>query len=334
MTTSPATVQDVARLAGVSAMTVSRVLNDRKGRFTEDTRARVLQAAQKLNYQHNRAARAMRLNQTFCVSLTVDGSTQSSFLRDPGELSIGTILPAIMYALEQRGYTLTLTPPQITPGQPSTNLLVDATIYFPTTRNLTALADSAGPVRIVIDQPQLDLPSISIDYRAGLIEAVEHLRTRGRSRIAFVGGPRELDVYHNTERYAGYVDGLQACGLPQAPELIFSSDFSFEGGRTVFDEVMQAQPDAIIAATDRSAIGLIRAARARGLSIPTDLAIVGFDDLESAQYVDPPLTTIHNPLMDLGLRVAELTVAAIERTLDPEHRHIRLPTHLVVRESS
>ncbi|WP_380046164.1 LacI family DNA-binding transcriptional regulator [Deinococcus petrolearius] len=333
------TIKDVASQAGVSFKTVSYVLNGGE-KVSDKTRAAVLGAVKALDYHPNHAARAMRLRKAFSVALVGYGNEEKPAYGNLGDPAIAVIVAAMAATAEGNGYTLSLTnfrnaDPRayrrgLTQGQ------FDGGIFIPFADNAGALAPFIDSPLVVIDQPDMPpgVPVVRVDYRSGVRAAVEHLHGRGRRRIGFVGGPRDLNAYHNTERYGGYHDGLAACGLPANPALVVASDYSFEGARSVFGALMAASPDAVVAASDRMAIGILREARGRGLRVPEDLAIVGFDDLESAQFVDPPLTTVHHPLNELGQRSMEMILARIAGTL-PEHaERVVLPTHLVVRDSS
>lgn len=336
---SRATIKDVASQAGVSFKTVSYVLNG-GDKVSDKTRAAVLRAVKALDYQPHRAARAMRLGQAFSVALVAYGIREQPRYGNLADPAIAVIVAALASALEANGYTLSLTNftnadlsayrRGLAQGQ------FDGGIFIPSANNAAALSPFIESPLVVIDQPDLpaSVPVICVDYRSGVRQAVEHLHARGRRRVGFVGGPRDLNAYHNTERYGGYFDGLAACGLPRDPALVVAADYSFESARGVFGALMAASPDAVVAASDRMAVGVLREARAHGLRVPEDLAVVGFDDLEITQYVDPPLTTVHHPLAELGARSAEMILARLAGTLPGDTSRVTLPTHLVVRGSS
>ncbi|WP_216326309.1 LacI family DNA-binding transcriptional regulator [Deinococcus aestuarii] len=336
---SRATIKDVASEAGVSFKTVSYVLNG-GDKVSDKTRAAVLRAVKALDYQPHRAARAMRLGQAFSIALVAYGNEDKPPYGNLADPAVAVIVAAMAATAEANGYSLSLTNftnadlsayrRGLAQGQ------FDGGIFIPFASNAAALSPFVASPLVVIDQPDLPagVPVICVDYRSGVRQAVEHLHSRGRRRIGFVGGPRDLEAYHNTERYGGYFDGLAACGLARDPALVVAADYSFEGARRVFNALMAASPDAVVAASDRMAIGVLREARARGLRVPEDLAVVGFDDLEITQYVDPPLTTVHHPLTELGQRSTEMILARLAGTLPEDAERVTLPTHLVLRGSS
>ncbi|PYE51010.1 LacI family DNA-binding transcriptional regulator [Deinococcus yavapaiensis] len=334
-----ATIKDVAAYAGVSFKTVSYVLNG-GDKVSDKTRNAVLEAVRSLDYQPHRAARAMRTGQAFSIALVGYGQNDIPSYGNLADPAIALIVAAMAATAEARGYTLSLSnftrsdlsayERGLAQGQ------FDGGIFIPFANNPGALEPFLSSPLVVIDQPNLpnDVPVVCVDYRSGVREAVTHLAARGRRRIGFIGGPRDLNAYHNTERYGGYFDGLTTNGLTLDDALVVAADYSFEGARAVARALLTAKPDAIVAASDRMAIGALREAHALGLRVPEDLAIVGFDDLEAARYVDPPLTTVHHPLTDLGRHAAEMMLARIENRLPADQRRATLRTHLVVRASS
>ncbi|UQN09165.1 LacI family DNA-binding transcriptional regulator [Deinococcus sp. QL22] len=334
-----ATIKDVALQASVSFKTVSYVLNGGE-KVSDKTREAVLNAVRTLDYHPHQAARAMRTGQSFAVALVAYGQDDKPAFGNLADPAIAIIIEAMVGTLEDAGYTLSVSNFKKADlsayGRGLAQGQFDGGIFIPFANNAGALQPFLNTPLVAIDQPDLpeDVPVICVDYRSGVREAVCHLHARGRRRVAFLGGPRDLDAYHNTERYSGYHDGLTDCSLPLDPTLVFAADYSFEGARSVFDQLIAAAPDAVIAATDRMAIGVLREAVTRGLNIPADLAIVGFDDLEITRYVDPALTSIHHPLSELGQKSAQMILSRLDSTLPLSPLRVTLPTRLIVRGSS
>lgn len=334
-----ATIKDVAAHAGVSFKTVSYVLNGGE-KVSDKTRSAVMKAVSALEYQPHRAARAMRLGQSFAIALVAYGSSEQRRFGNLSDPAVAVIVSAMAATAEEHGYMLSLTNFRYADlnayEQNLAQGLVDGGIFIPFSSNAAALMPYTHKPMVVIDQLDMpaSIPVINVDYRSGVRKAVEHLIARGRRRIGFVGGPPDLNAYHNTERFGGYIDALNAAGLPVDPALIAHANFTFDSARKVAPKLLDAAPDAVMAASDRMAIGVMREALERGLRVPEDLAIAGFDDLESAQFVDPALTTVHHPLTELGERSMQLMLAHLAGTLTPEDMRVTLPTHLVVRGSS
>jgi DNA-binding LacI/PurR family transcriptional regulator len=202
---------------------------------------------------------------------------------------------------------------------------------------LEKLIQDHAPI-VILDQPNLNtsIPVTWIKYREGIASAVEYLAKRGRKRIAFVGGPSvtEWTDFNNVERYKGYELGLQAVGLEYDPSFVVCSDYTYEGGRQALRQLLRVKPDAIVAASDRMAIGVLNEAKSAGLRIPEDVAVVGFDDHEFATFSDPALTTVHSPLEEIGSESAKLLIARLKGNQSVHSERIALATKLIQRSSA
>ena len=335
------TLKEVAAKAGVSFKTVSYVLNNGES-VSPAMRETVMHAVRELDYQPNQAARNMRLNQSFTIAFVSHGS-HASTLNDPG---IARILPAVISTLEQAGYSLIFRDTQfdglLSVEWIRTSMLqrrIDGAIL------LTLLPDAeleklaqANAAMVVLDRPNLSpsIPVVRIEYREGIASAVRYLAERGRSRIAFVGGPSvtEWSDFHNVERYAGYRAGIKAIGLEYDDNLVVRSDYSYEGGRIALRQLLPVKPDAIVAASDRMAIGILNEAKSVGLRIPEDVSIVGFDNHEFATFTDPPLTTVHSPLEEFGTEAAKLLLARLREHQVAGSERVTLATKLIQRGSA
>lgn len=304
------TIVDVAKEAGVGVGTVSRVLNDHP-RVSPTTRARVEEAIEKLGYRPNPLARALSRGQTTSVAVLVPYFTSdSAVLRIRG----------LVDALRNSSYQLTLHDVE----SPSA---VQARLADP-----TALAFSAGfvIVSLRLDDDQLEtfreldraavfldtrgegFDSLAIDNVAGGALATQHLIDLGHTRIAFVGDPEvEGGFTSSRDRRLGYERALIGAGLSVDPELIRRGPHGRSIAHQLTNSLLDADqpPTAIFAASDTQALGVLEAARLRGLDVPDDLSVVGFDDVEVASYVG--LTTVHQPLYESGLMAGEALLARI-----------------------
>ncbi len=209
---------------------------------------------------------------------------------------------------------------------------------------LVTLAVTARQVRqlrrediplVVIDPvlPQPDLPGVGATNRAGGIAATDHLIGCGHTRIAAIGGPEGYLCSH--ARIDGYRSALERAGLKYDPELVQHGDFHYESGFSRADALLDLAhpPTAIFAGNDQQALGVYEAARKRGLRVPQDLSVVGFDDLPISQWSSPPLTTVRQPLGEIG-RVAAEMLGTLIAGLTLSSRRIELATELVVRAST
>jgi LacI family transcriptional regulator len=171
---------------------------------------------------------------------------------------------------------------------------------------------------------------VDVDNYNGAFKAINHLAGLGRKRIATITGP--MNVIVGVDRLRGYRDALAANGLPFAPELVVESDFSDGGGYAAMQSLLSAQPDAVFAMSDVMAAAAIRVLMEAGLKVPDDVAIVGFDDIPLASRTIPALTTISQPIVQMGAGVTNILLEQIEHP-SRQPRQVILPTELVIRSS-
>ena len=204
-----------------------------------------------------------------------------------------------------------------------------------TVRQLRRLREAGIPLVVIdpVNLPEHDLPVVSATNRAGGIAATEHLIACGHTRIAAIGGPEGYLCSH--ARIDGYRSALEGAGLRYDPELVRHGDFQYEGGflRAVSLLDLTHPPTAIFAGSDQQAFGVYEAARKRGLRVPQDLSVVGFDDLPMCQWSCPALTTVRQSLGEIG-RVAAEMLGALMEGLTLSSRRIEVATELVVRAST
>jgi LacI family transcriptional regulator len=329
-----ATIRDIASAAGVSIATVSRVLNDRPD-VAPETREAVLAVVKEHSFATNRSARALSGGRTGLVGMTtpmVHGAYFAIVLSGASEALYEQDMRAIvcptMHEHEREVTLLDRLVHGTTDG---------AIIQLPeeSSDELKALLDQGYPV-VVVD-PRLpldeDIPCVSAAHAAGARAATNHLLALGHRRIGVLTGPKGWLA--TEERRNGYHAALAATGVLPDPRLEVESNWQIEPGavaaRTLLD--LDPRPTAIFAFNDNMAIGAIQAARARGLRVPEDVSIVGFDDLEEAALVTPALTTVRQPLAEMG----RMAVSLLLRLLDKqrvEALRVELATKLVIREST
>ena len=327
------TIKDVAKEAGVSYSTVSRVVNN-KSYVNPDTRERVLQAMVRLGYQVNLHARSLAGGQSNVIGLlVVDLTTQY----------LGEIINGIDDVLAANRYELMLYTTHRRKAKESAYVhmmargLADGLlISLPREPEayLTSLRQKGFPY-VIIDFRSED-PSdhfVTADNYQGGYEATKHLISLGHQRIGIVTG--WMDMVSARDRLDGYRAALDDAGIPFESELLFEGDFSqpggFRGGSYLLD--LAEPPTAIFASNDISAMGVIEAARAHGLQVPGDISVVGFDDIPTAALLNPKLTTMRQPLQEMGRSATELLLDLLK---DPEDKSesIIFPTELIVRETT
>jgi LacI family transcriptional regulator len=334
MGNSNVTIADVAEIAQVSKMSVSRVINGQPG-VSEKTRQRILQVIEQTGYVPNFGPNVRPVGSKL-VALLAPGITTTY---------MGEILEGITQAAERLNYGLML----YTQGTVSN---IQRTSYY-----LSILSSSQvdGVLLIVphdyeiivSDLKQHDLPYVIVDHhsnaedepsviatnRKGVLDAMRHLLALGHRRIGFITG--RMDIACSHDRLQGYRDGLAEIGLPFDPELVREGDFTQPVGFHQAQSLLQVAdpPTAIVASNDVMAFGVMDAAKAAGLHIGRELSIVGFDDIYMASQTYPPLTTVRQPLAAMGETALDMLVSLFQgRTVLSPRRE--LPTELIIREST
>jgi len=325
-------IYEVARAAGISVATVSRVLND-KGPVRAETRQRVLAAVEQLGYVPHSAARSLSTRRTMSIGV---------LLPDMHGAFFGEIVRGIDLAARAAGYHLLVSGSHSDAAETAALLQtlhgrVDGLILM-TPALGRAWLDKVLPRRVpvVLLNPRSEPAagddddagrhdSLSIDNRLGARLAVEHLIGLGHRSVAFVGGPEgNADA---AERLAGYREALEQHGLPIVPRLEMAGDFGEESGLQAGAKMaaLTPHPTAIFAANDAMAIGCLAAMRERGLRVPEDVSLVGFDDVPIARYLTPALTTVQVPIAELGKQAMARLLAAVD-----DGRAGGGPTHTVI----
>jgi len=330
MPTPRVTIAQVAAEAGVSAMTVSNVINARPG-ASESTRQRVLEVVERLGYTPPSARNGKRGGTGLVGVLTLDLTGEYSFeivrgiaeeiADDEREL----LLNASLDAIRERDRIAFFA-----------NSLVDGLLLIaPVLEPETVQAIEGGDLPVVVLDPRrldVNLPRVTVDNYGGVRAGTHHLLEAGHRRIAYIRG--EEDHESTDARYRGYADAMRLAGIQLDPALVASSNFNHQGGVHAATHLLTTQrPTAIVAGADPIAFGALDAARALGLSIPDDLSIVGFDDLPQAGHSVPPLTTVRQPLHEMGRAGTRALLSLIARQ-PLATDDIRLATKLVVRATT
>ena len=329
------TLQDVANEAGVSAATASRAFNGSTRKVRDDLLARVLAAAAKLNYSANAQAQAMARGRTNVVGLLV---------HDIADPYFSSIAAGVMQAADEHHLLVTLGSTMRRPereleylaglrGQRGRAAILagsrvdDPPLMEALNKEIHAFEDSGGRV-VVIGQQRLPVDTVEIQNRSGAKVLATELIALGYRRFAILAGPATLLTAR--DRLQGFKAGLSTAGLP-AP-IVIHGEFTRNGGYDAMTEVLEAvgQVDAVFAVNDVMAVGAMAACRDRGLRLPRDMALAGFDDIATLRDVDPGLTTVRLPLEGLGAAALELVVTAG----GPEPRLRRIKGEVIVRAST
>ncbi|HEX6483967.1 MAG TPA: LacI family DNA-binding transcriptional regulator [Ktedonobacteraceae bacterium] len=326
------TIFDVADEAGVSYATVSRVINN-KVHVSPEKRERVFRAMAQLGYVANMQARSLAGGKSRVVGLLVD-YLSSSYMDE--------IIRGIDEALDAENYDLMLYTTHRRKTKESayvtklTRRLADGLLLI-LPRNTVAYLDTLRQRQfphVLIDylSDKQNVPSVSTTNFRGACDAMSFLLSLGHQRIGFITGTMEFGCAR--DRLDGYHAVLKDHGIPADPHLICEGNFMQPQGYECAQKLLSLpeRPTAIFASNDMMALGVMEAARERGLRLPEDLSIIGFDDIPQASYVHPALTTIRQPLEEMGRSAAHLLLKYIAHP-NAEIERIELPTRLIIRES-
>lgn len=338
MARSRPTQQQIAKEVGISRTTVSLVLNDVPDvHIRSETRERILQVAHRLNYYPDAAARRLVSGKTCTIALVwhrgPDQTYRDAFL--PG------ILQGITRAARHYGYHVIFYP--IEPDEPNGDYVelarsrhTDGIILSGPRSDDTNLLDlhrEEFPLVLQGHLPDSDIPSVDVDNVSGARAAVEHLLALGHRRVAMITNA-PLIYTSSRQRLEGYRQALERAGLSYDESLVQYGNFDEESGVAAMGLLLalDESPTAVFVASDMVAMGALRTLHDRGLCVPEDIAIVGFDDITAARFITPALTTVHVPTFGLGWGAAELVIRIIEQDTRNE-THVLLDSELVVRES-
>jgi LacI family transcriptional regulator len=329
-----ATMRDVAKLAGVSAPTVSYVINNGPRPVSDETRARVIRAIEKLGYQPNRLARVLARKTSRSIALIIPDSSDLFFAR---------LSRAVEQVAYSSGFNLFLCNAGKDIGREMSYFSLLAEKHVDGILLITCGIDAAMLTHAI---PQ-DFPLVILDreiqgalmdtvvfdnYAAGK-QAAEHLLKHGYSRVACLAGPRSL--YGAVQRVDGYKAAVREAGITLNNELIRWSDYTFDGGLREALQLLNRtdHPDAIVACNDDMGVAAIHAARERGMHVPGDVAVMGIGDSFIGRAVIPQLSTVSASVDEMGRMGAELLLERIKGTAPFSQRHIILKTVPLARES-
>ena len=329
----PLTLEDIASLSGVSRSTVSRVINADIN-VKEETRQKVLQVIQSINFQPNLAARSLAAGRTSIIGLVIPAGVSALFV-DP---YFPQFIQGVSTACNAHAYSvmLWLAEPEYerrTISQILHNGLVDGVVVSSTLMDdpiSNSLHESRMPFIQVGRHPTLDINYLDVDNTQASREATLHLLRLGRKAVATITGP--LNQIAGYDRLQGYRLAYQDRQQPYRTDLVAEGDFTELGGYTAMLQLLPLKPDAVFVASDMMAVGAIRAIREANLHIPEDIALIGFDDIPGASKMDPPLTTVRQPVRSMGTLAVETLIDIIAHP-GAEPRHILIATELVIRSS-
>ena len=332
----PVTMQDIARAAGVSQSTVSRVLNDAPTSvpIAVETRERVREVAERLGYRPNPLARGLRGARTMLLGVIV---------REIMDPFFSMAIEAISEEALARGYNVVLGIAHSKADEAIALRAVletrhcDAILLLGDMRDepkfLEDLRASQTPVVALWHGTELaGVPTVNIDNRAGIVAALDHLIDLGHTRIAFIGGRPLGDI---RERRTAYLEHLAQRSLETPDEYVLNVTNDPGGGDQALRTLMglDMPPTAVVCSTDHLATGVLHAASDLGLQVPADLSVIGFDDIPMATFTIPPLTTVRMPVAEMSAAAARLAMDEKQDESVEALDYLAVPS-LVVREST
>jgi LacI family transcriptional regulator len=337
LTKRPQSLEDIAAKAGVSRSTVSRIINNTPG-VSERTRQRVLEVIAQEGFAPNPAARALVTRRTQAIGVVIP-LAPLTFFEDT--FYFPTLLQGISRTTSERDHAMMLWLLQNEEEHQTfyrrivTNRLMDGVIIASATRNEPLIEHflESGIPFVMVERPSHHVDQISfvsIDNETSACNAVTHLITLGRRRIGHITG--NLGIADGVDRVRGYERALATAGLPVDQALIVEGNFSHSAGYLGAKQLVEQHVDAIFAANDITARGVLQALHETHIRVPDDIALIGFDDLPTASQLSPRLTTVRHPVQEKGQMAASILLDLIE---DPGSgpRQVTLPTQLIVRES-
>jgi LacI family transcriptional regulator len=334
----PVSIREVARRLNLSITTVSRAL-DGYSDVAQETRQRVIQAAQEMGYVPNRAARQLRKQRAETIGY-IQPTTVPRF-SDP---FYSDFIAGLGDEVARNNYDLLIS--SAPPAEESERLVyqrwvrsrkVDGYVL-----NRLRLHDWRIQYLVQMRIPfvtlertldDVDYPSVEVDGQAGIKALVEYLITQGHSRIAYIGASPELTI--QAQRYSGFSQGLQEMGVVNQPGLVTEGDLTHQGGYQAAQKLLSSSnpPTAIVCINDVTAIGAIRGAAEQGLIVGRDVAISGFDGIEEGEHTQPSLTTLKQPVYEIAQELVKILLAEIDG-IPLASRRIQLQPELILRAST
>jgi LacI family transcriptional regulator len=331
----PATIKDIAKQLNISISTVSRAMRNAPD-VNADTRKAVMALSEELSYQPNKLALSLKQKQTHNIGVIVPNL----------DYVLATMVKGIDEVALEAGYTVMVCQSNESFGREivNTRRLLDSLVdgFIISVSSETKVFDHFKKIRekqmpmVVFDRvtPDLVAPSVRIDNMDGGFQATEHLIEQGYKRIAILAGPKNLGI--SNSRLEGYINALKKYKIKPDPDLIIHCDFNQDYAFVATQELlsMKKRPDAIFTISDRMAIGAMLAIKEKGLSMPQDIGLVGFNNEPVTRLVTPAISSVDQPAFELGKIAAKLFIETVHNNEDMSHVEEVLKPKLYIRESS
>ncbi len=328
----PVSIKDIARLAGVSHSTVSRALR-KSSLIPFETAERIRRIAESQGYTPSAVARGLVTSKTEAIGVVVTS------IADPFN---GEVVAGIEELANEQGYTVILAGSN---AEPDREIAVVRSFQARRVDGILVASSRVGalhtpllselqiPIVLLNNQhPSAFVHSVCFNNEAGAYQAVNHLVTLGHQKIAYLGD--RFGLHSDAERYAGYSKMMSEAGLKIEEQFVVRADGKPAGARSAAQQLFSSKtlPTAVFCYNDMTALGVLAEASRRGLAVPDDLSVIGFDDIFFASYLNPPLTTVRQPMKDLGRRATQLLLALLRK--EKIERTTLVEGELVVRDST
>jgi DNA-binding LacI/PurR family transcriptional regulator len=332
------TSETVAKRAGVSRATVSRVLNNNPN-VSDQMKRRVMKVIDELNYRPSSVARSLRLQTSDIVGFMIPVSLEQTFADSFFSDVMSGICDAVsLFSLRLQVFTSSPTGSQAIEQLIESNQIAGVILHDRIEDPIRKVVLENGTPCIVIgtiedEEDRETFGSVSVDNFGGVYRSVEHLIRSGYRKIAYIAGSMS-SLGGGRDRLRGYQAALQDYGLECKSEYVGVGEFDRGIARQIAERMLETgdRPEAVVCANDLMALGVIGAASKIGLSVPGDLGVIGFNDSAFAKDIDPPLTTVRQPVQEIGYEAAKM-LAMMIRGNGIRERHLVLPTQLIVRKS-
>ena len=335
-----ATIKDVARESGVSVSAVSMALSDKPSRISRETKQKVKEVAERLHYQPNRAALSLVNRESKMIAIVMNDIRNThiaaEFMAINRELS-GKGYSLLSHILEEQTRDSSMKLIRQIAAENVAALIWAKPLEVDNMEDLQSLRKSVeglGIPVITMDDYGFDCPGVDVcfDYRQGGFLATEHLLELGHRRIGCLAGDRTYQV--TQERIDGYRRALENFDVPYDEKLVYSGDYTMGSGYEAFSYLMGQGVSAIFSSNDEMAFGLYRAARNYGIHIPTDISLVGFDNVPFADIMETPLTTVRVPSVEMGGFIGRTAIELLGTTRDEKRKKILYKPDLLRRGSA
>lgn len=330
------TIREVAEAAGVSISTVSNVLYGKRGFYSPETAQRVWTAVEQLGYRPNHIARSLARRRTYTIGVVVEqllGSVSHN-------MYFGAVLDGILQGATDQNYQVKIVRVPLDSYERAIGHIEDGSVEGVILVALWAgnpiieYMEQSGVPAVVAGSipPNVQLPCVDVEDIAATYQAVQWLISLGHRRIGIITG--NMRQWSARRREQGYLMALREAGIEPHPSWRYEGNYCLEAGEAGAFQLLQTnpRPTAIVCGNDGMAIGALHVLQRQGIRVPNDISIIGFDDEDAAAFTVPPLTTIRQPMFDIGLRATELLLQQIEQGKRFQHS-LLLPAELVVRET-